>query len=185
MRTRVGYSGGTTKDPTYYNLADHAETVQIDYNPAKISYGQLLDIFWQSHNPGRRAWSSQYKAAIFYHNEVQKRLALKSRQLIAAAQDGKVHTEVIPLAAFYLAEDYHQKYRLQLYGDFFREYQNIYPNMEDLVRSTAAARVNGYLAGYGNLRDIEAQVDGLGLSPEGANKLLDMVKRSRGRWGLW
>ena len=185
VRTRVGYSGGKTKDPTYYNLADHTETIQIDYNPAKISYGQLLDIFWQSHKPGRRAWSNQYKAAVFYRNEEQKRLALASRDQVAAASEGKVHTEIISFSAFYLAEDYHQKYRLQQQRDLFREFKTMYPNMEDLVNSTAAARVNGYLDGYGNLKEIEEQVGDLGLSPEGARKLVDMVKRSRARWGLW
>ena len=61
----------------------------------------------------------------------------------------------------------------------------MYPNMEDLVNSTAAARVNGYLDGYGDLQAIEAQVNNLGLTSEGANKLVDMVKRSKKRWGLW
>ena len=61
----------------------------------------------------------------------------------------------------------------------------MYPNMEDLVNSTAAARVNGYLDGYGNLQEIEAEVGNLGLSPGATNKLVDMVKRSKARWGLW
>jgi peptide-methionine (S)-S-oxide reductase len=144
-----------------------------------------LDIFWQSHHPGNRPWSSQYKAAVFYHDEEQKRLALKSRDQVAATLEGKVYTEVIPFTAFYLAEDYHQKYRLQEQGDLLREFKAVYPNMEDLVNSTAAARVNGYLDGYGDLQEIEAQVGSLGLSPEGANKLVDVVKRSKKRWGLW
>ena len=61
----------------------------------------------------------------------------------------------------------------------------MYPNMEDLLNSTAAARVNGYLDGYGDLKEIEAQVGNLGLSPEAARQLVDMVKRSKKRWGLW
>jgi peptide-methionine (S)-S-oxide reductase len=144
-----------------------------------------LDIFWQSHSPGKRPWSSQYKAAVFYHNEEQKRLALKSRDQVAATLEGKVYTEVIPFTDFYLAEDYHQKYRLQQQSNLFQEFKTMYPNMEDLLNSTAAARVNGYLDGYGDLKEIEAQVGNLGLSPEGANKLVDMVKRSKKRWGLW
>jgi peptide-methionine (S)-S-oxide reductase len=144
-----------------------------------------LEIFWQSHKPGRRAWSNQYKAAVFYHDEEQKRLALESRNKVATTLEGKIHTEVVPFTAFYLAEDYHQKYRLQQQGDFLLEFKTMYPRMEDLVNSTAAARVNGYLDGYGNLREIEAEVGSLGLSPEGAKKLVDMVKRSKARWGLW
>ena len=133
VRTRVGYSGGTTKDPTYHNLADHTETIQLDYDPAKISYGQLLDIFWQSHKPGGRPWSSQYKAAVFYQNEEQKKLALKSKDHVAATLEGKVYTEVIPFTNFHLAEDYHQKYRLQQERDLLQEFKTLYPNMEDLV----------------------------------------------------
>ena len=144
-----------------------------------------MDIFWQSHKPGRSPWSNQYKAAVFYHNEEQKRLALKSRDQVAAVLKGTVHTEVIPFTAFYLAEDYHQKYRLQQQRDLLQEFRTMYPNMEDLVNSTAAARVNGYLDGYGNLQEIEAHVGSLGLSPEGEKKLVDMVKRSKTRWGLW
>jgi methionine-S-sulfoxide reductase len=181
----VGYSGGTAKDPTYHNLADHTETIQIDYNPSKISYGQLLNIFWQSHKPGRRVWSNQYKAAVFYHDEEQKRLALESRDQVAATLEGKIHTEVIAFTAFYLAEDYHQKYRLQQQRDLLREFETMYPNMKDLVNSTAAARVNGYLDGYGNLEEIEEEVGNLGLSSEGTQKLMDIVKRSKTGWRLW
>ena len=144
-----------------------------------------MDIFWQSHKPGKRPWSSQYKAAVFYHNEEQKRLALKSRDQVAATLEGKVYTEVIPFTDFYLAEDYHQKYRLQQQSDLFQEFKTMYPNMEDLLNSTAAARVNGYLDGYGDLQEIEVQVGNLGLSPEGANKLVDLVKGSKKGWGLW
>jgi peptide-methionine (S)-S-oxide reductase len=110
---------------------------------------------------------------------------LKSRDQVAATLEGKVHTEVIPFTAFYLAEDYHQKYRLQQQRDLLQEFRAMYPNMEDLVNSTAAARVNGYLDGYGNVEEVEAHVGSFGLSPEGANKLVDMVKRSKAKWGLW
>ena len=110
---------------------------------------------------------------------------MESRDAVAATIEGKIHTEVVPFTAFYLAEDYHQKYRLQQQRDFLRAFKAMYPNMEDLINSTAAARVNGYLDGYGNLQEIEATVDGLGLTPEGARKLVDIVKRSKTRWGVW
>jgi peptide-methionine (S)-S-oxide reductase len=144
-----------------------------------------LDIFWQSHKPGRRVWSIQYKAAVFYHDEEQKRLALESRDQVAATLEGTIHTEVIPFTSFYLAEDYHQKYRLQQQRDLLREFESMYPNMKDLVNSTAAARVNGYLDGYGHLEEIEEEVGNLGLSSEGTQKLMDIVKRSKTGWRLW
>jgi len=69
VRTRVGYTGGSTKNPTYHSLGDHTETVQIDYDPTQISFEELLDVFWDSHRPTQRAWSRQYMAAVFFHNE--------------------------------------------------------------------------------------------------------------------
>ena len=74
---------------------------------------------------------------------------------------------------------------MQQQRDLFQEFKTTYPNMEDLLNSTAAARVNGYLDGYGDLQEIEVQVGNLGLSPEGANKLVDLVKGSKKGWGLW
>ena len=79
IRTRVGYTGGTTVDPTYHDLGDHSETIQIDYDPTQVSYQALLDVFWNSHNPTTRSWSRQYASAVFYHSDEQKKLAMESR----------------------------------------------------------------------------------------------------------
>ena len=78
IRTRVGYSGGSKKNPTYYDLGGHTETIQIDYDPKKITYEELLDIFWESHEP-TLSLSSQYASIIFFHNEEQKKIAKKSK----------------------------------------------------------------------------------------------------------
>ena len=178
IRTRVGYTGGTKKDPTYHNLGDHSETVEIDYDPAIISYEKLLDIFWRSHQPGQAAWSSQYKAAIFYHNDRQKALAFQSREQVAARLKRPVATEILPAGEFTLAEDYHQKYYLRQMPDLLAEFSAIYPSREALVSSTAAARVNGYVAGYGTLAEFQAEVTGLGLSPAAQQRLEALVTKS-------
>jgi len=175
----VGYAGGTTKDPTYDNLGNHTETIQIDYDPTRILYEELLDIFWESHNPAKRRGAPQYKAAVFYHNEDQKRLAIESRDRMAAMLEEKIHTEIISFSRFYLAEAYHQKYRLQQHPDLMEEFNIIYPVKEDFVNSTAAARVNGYVSGHGAVEDVEAALNGLGLSPKGTERLLDIVTRER------
>ncbi len=183
IRTRVGYAGGTTKDPTYHTLGDHTETIQIDYDPSRISYENLLDVFWQSHNPAKPPWSRQYKAAVFYHSEAQKRLAQESKDRAAARIKREIRTEIIPFSKFYLAEPYHQKYRLQQHGDFMREFKAMYPEAADFVSSTAAARVNGYLGGHGTLAQLEAELNGFGLSPGASDKLLDTVnQRNRISW---
>jgi methionine-S-sulfoxide reductase len=176
----VGYAGGTTKNPTYHSLGDHTETIQIDFDPAKISYEQLLDIFWRAHEPTGRSWSRQYMAAVFYHTAAQQHAAKTSRDREAARRGAKVHTQILPATEFTLAEDYHQKYRLQQDPALLKEFRSIYPDWRALVDSTAAARVNGYLAGQARAAEAQAEIGQLGLSPAGQERLLRAV-RSRSR----
>jgi methionine-S-sulfoxide reductase len=178
IRTRVGYSGGTTRNPTYRNLGDHTETVQIDYDPSRTSYEELLAVFWDSHNPGMRAWSRQYLTAVFFHNEEQRRLALETRDRVAAKIKGEVVTQILPASDFYLAEAYHQKFYLRQVPELLKEVTMTYPAVEDFVGSTAAARLNGYLAGYGTPAGLKAELSSLGLSPAGSQNLLEMVSAS-------
>lgn len=179
MRTRVGYAGGTKKNPTYHSLGDHTETIQIDFDPEKIPYERLLDIFWASHDPTTKSWSRQYKAVIFYHDEEQKKLAAATRDRLAAKLGTKIHTEILPYEGFYLAEPYHQKYRLRSVRDIMAEYSAMYPLDDDFVNSTAAARVNGYLGGYGSPELVKSEIGELGLSPGASKKLLDIVATRR------
>ena len=179
IRTRVGYAGGATENPTYHNLGDHAEAVQIEYDPSRISYQELLDVFWAGHNPARPVWSRQYASIIFYHDEEQRRLAQASKEQYEAQCDCRVYSEIVPAAAFYLAEDYHQKYQLRQSPTFMDVFATIYPDPADFVNSTAAARVNGYLGGYGTLANLQAEIDDLGLSPEAQGALLEIVLNRR------
>lgn len=175
MRTRVGYAGGSKEDPTYYSLGNHAETIQIDYDPARISYGELLDLFWASHSPTSRPFSTQYASIIFFHDEEQWRLAEESRAREMERRGRRIYTRIEPFDRFYLAEDYHQKYRLQGNRALMAEFEAIYPDIGDLIASTAAARVNGYLGGNGSLGQLEAEIDALGLSSEGQARLREAV----------
>ena len=79
VRTRVGYAGGTTVNPTYRNIGDHAETIQIDFDPTVMTYEELLATFWASHNPIRLKLRRQYMSAIFYHDASQRDAALASK----------------------------------------------------------------------------------------------------------
>ena len=164
IRTRVGYAGGQKDNPTYHSLGDHSETIQIDYDPTRITYTELLDVFWSSHSPTARSWSQQYASLVFYHDEEQKRLAEESRDRLAAELGRPIYTEIVPFDRFYLAEDYHQKYQLRSVKAILSEYQAIYPDPGDFVNSTAVARVNGHLGGHGTLAQLEAEIDDLGLS---------------------
>jgi peptide-methionine (S)-S-oxide reductase len=112
---------------------------------------------------------------IFYHDEEQKRLALETRSREAANRNARLYTEIVPYTEFYLAEDYHQKYRLQHEQDLMGEFRVIYAETADFVNSTAAARVNGYLAGYGTSEALEEEIDMLGLSEAGVTKLRQIV----------
>jgi peptide methionine sulfoxide reductase msrA/msrB len=117
----AGYTGGHTKNPTYEEVCTgktgHAEAVQVVFDPAKISYSKLLDVFWRNIDPTDPGGSfvdrgSQYRTAIFYANEEQKRLAEESKRALAASGTFKkpIVTEIEPLTTFYDAEDYHQDF---------------------------------------------------------------------------
>jgi peptide-methionine (S)-S-oxide reductase len=172
----VGYAGGTTTDPTYYHIGDYSETVQVDYDPARVSYDQLLDAFWNSHNASADAYSNQYRSIIFYHDEDQRAAATASLAREEARSGLKIQTAIILYTGFYLAEDYHQKYYLRD-SDLFSEISSIYPANADFVNSTAAARLNGYLGGNGDTAAAIAQLGQFGLSEEGKKELLKIVER--------
>jgi peptide-methionine (S)-S-oxide reductase len=175
IRTRVGYTGGNKADPTYRALGDHAESIEFDYDPAVISYRELLEVFWKNHDPGSRPWSKQYMSAIFYHNEEQKKLAVESMKREEARTHRKIYTEISPALRFYRAEDYHQKYYLRQRTELIRELKAIYPSNDDFVNSTVAARLNGYLALKGPYSALKAELGDL-LPPEESRKLLDIVR---------
>ena len=116
-----GYLGGQVKNPSYREVCNgttgHAEACNIVYDPAKISYEELLEVFWKTHNPttmNRQGndEGTQYRSAIFYHNETQKQLAEKYKKELDAsgAFDATIVTEISPYTNFYKAEDYHQNY---------------------------------------------------------------------------
>ncbi len=115
----VGYTGGSKPNPTYQDVCTdrtgHAEALEITFDPAKVSYEQLLDHFWKMHDPttlNRQGpdVGTQYRSAIFYHSPEQKAAAEASKQSIAAQFKRPVVTEIVPAATFYRAEEYHQRY---------------------------------------------------------------------------
>jgi peptide-methionine (S)-S-oxide reductase len=177
IRTRVGYTGGSLQNPTYHELGDHSEAIQIDFDPHRITYSDLLAIFWKAHKPFSRNWSRQYRNALFFHDEGQRAAAEKSRAAIAADKGRQVRTAVEPLGRFYRAEGYHQKYRLRSRPDFLRDLTRFYPMAEALTDSTAAARLNGYLGGHGNWPQLQREIDGLGLREETRRQLVALVQR--------
>ena len=119
--TQVGYIGGQLTNPTYEEVCTdktgHAEAVQAEYNPEEISFEELLDVFWNNHNPTTLNRQGpdigiQYRSAIFYHDEQQKNIAQKSKQILddSGKYGASIVTEIVPAPVFYKAEEYHQKY---------------------------------------------------------------------------
>jgi peptide-methionine (S)-S-oxide reductase len=147
----------------------------MEFDPGLITYEKLVDLFWEAHDPTWPARSRQYRAALFYHGEGQKRLALESREREQARHGRAIRTEVLPAPEFYRAEDYHQKFYLRQDSILMGEFRAIYPEARNFTDSTAAARVNGYLAGYGSRTSLQADLDILGLSPGGSKRLLDSI----------
>ena len=121
ISTRVGYIGGRTDNPTYKEVCTdrtgHAEAVEVEYDPAKVSYDALLKVFWENHDPtqlNRQGpdWGTQYRSAIFFHTPEQKGAAAASKESLAKAgrHSKPIVTQIVPAETFYPAEDYHQQY---------------------------------------------------------------------------
>jgi len=120
-KVESGYSGGKVKNPTYQEvcsgLTGHAEVIQLTYDPKKVTYDELLEIFWQTHDPttlNRQGADegTQYRSVVFYHDATQKQLAESYKKKLdsAGAFDNPIVTEIAPFTTFYKAEDYHQNY---------------------------------------------------------------------------
>jgi peptide-methionine (S)-S-oxide reductase len=119
--TRVGYTGGTSTNPTYKQVCTdrtgHAEAVEVSYDPARVSYDDLLRVFWENHDPTQRNRQgpdigTQYRSAIFYHDPEQEAAARASKERLERSGVHKrpIVTEIVPAQTFYQAEDYHQQY---------------------------------------------------------------------------
>lgn len=121
IATRVGYTGGQRVNPTYNDVCTdstgHAEAVEVEYDPAKVSYDQLLKVFWENHDPtqlNRQGpdWGTQYRSAIFFTTPEQQAAAEASKGRLeqSGAYSKPIVTQIVPAGPFYEAEDYHQQY---------------------------------------------------------------------------
>lgn len=119
ISTTVGYTGGRIKNPTYQQVSSgstgHLESIQVEYNPAIVSYEKLLDVFWHNIDPLDATGQfcdkgDQYRSIIFYHSPSQQQQAQASKEAVSKQLDHSIATDIVPANAFYRAEDYHQKY---------------------------------------------------------------------------
>jgi peptide-methionine (S)-S-oxide reductase len=121
ISTTVGYSGGTFQNPTYKEVCSgrtgHAEVVEVEYDPSQVSYEELLNVFWENHDPTQLNRQgpdvgAQYRSAIFFHTPQQEAAARASKEALERSGQYKrpIVTEITPASEFYRAEDYHQQY---------------------------------------------------------------------------
>ncbi|TYL36818.1 peptide-methionine (S)-S-oxide reductase [Natronococcus pandeyae] len=147
-RTKVGYAGGTEPDPTYFSLGDHTEVVQVAYDPAELSYEDLLEVFWTNHDWSTSAPKRQYRSVVLAHDDEQYEVARRERAALAERTGRSVSTDVERLEGFTSAEEFHQKYELQSTPVVGDELASLYG--DGFVESTVVARLNGFVAGHGS-----------------------------------
>ncbi|MFD2613980.1 peptide-methionine (S)-S-oxide reductase MsrA [Paenibacillus gansuensis] len=185
IRTRTGYAGGTTPDPTYREMGDHSETVEVQFDPAQITLAALLDVFWTNHNPaningykGRQYWS-----ILLFRDSAQqeaiRQAAAERAQIGGLGRAREEETEIAPFHGFYPAEERHQKYYLKRYPDAIAKLSSLYPNLDDLHNSTLAARLNGLAKGYTNRARIEQEIAHWQADSSSKEKMLHTIRQIR------
>ena len=169
---RVGYAGGVQPDPTYLHIKDHSESVEVVYDPSRVSYANLLEVFWTGHDP-TRDFTTQYASNIFYHDGAQRQAAEDSRLAVESRLGGPVFTSIRPAGVFTRAEDYHQKYFLQRHPLIVAAFARMVADVQEgFDTSTVAARLNGFLGGFGGKAQLMAEINWYGLTPAAVSLLL-------------
>ncbi|WP_407868389.1 peptide-methionine (S)-S-oxide reductase MsrA [Paenibacillus sp. P36] len=177
-RTRVGFAGGTTENPTYRQLGDHSETVEMDFDSSIVSLEAILHVFWGNHNPvnindykGR-----QYRSLILYRDSTQLDIIRKVMANNEEQGKGMPDTEVAPFKGFYPAEDRHQKYYLKRYPDAIEKLRALFPTEEELTNATLAARLNGLAKGYTNMDRIINEIRTWLISGEEQEEIIRLIR---------
>lgn len=173
IRTRVGYTGGTTENPTYKTMADHTETVEIDFDPKLISFKEILFHFWRNHYPNRDQYKGQqYVSSLRYHDGQQLQMINQVKVEMEQELGELIETEITPLDHFTLAELRHQKYYLKRYPTVLEQLHSLYPSEESLINSTFAARINGFIKGFGTRDQIVTEIQSWQMSEDARQQLI-------------
>lgn len=167
LRTTAGYTGGSKPNPEYRNIGDHAEAVEVEFDPSVIRYEQLLDVFWSSHDPTQLFGQGpdvgdQYRSAIFVQGPEQKNLASLSKvREETMLVKGILTTEIEQAGVFFPAEPEHQKFELRRKPQLMQLLGNVAADQE-FSRSRLVTRLNAYAAGMCSLstkKDIDSMID--------------------------
>lgn len=147
VRTRVGYAGGTTRDPTYHSLGDHTEVFQVEFDPDTITYRDLLKLVFESHNPHHQTSKTQYQNVVLTATAAQQATLKEFLSSQGFTADG-IGTRIEQLSRFYPAEEYHQKYKLRSVSSLMDVFDEAEYDDEAVRESPIAAKLNGYAAGH-------------------------------------
>ena len=177
LRTRVGFSGGTSPKPTYRHMGDHTETVEIDFDPSVISYDEILRQFWANHYPNRGNYKGrQYISLLRYHGDRQKESIDRVKREMEKELGEPIETDIAAFGNFTPAEERHQKYYLKRYPNTLEQLQDLFPKPEHLVDSTFAARLNGFVKGYGKLQGLKSEIASWNIDEENRGILLNKLE---------
>lgn len=177
LRTRVGFAGGTSPKPTYRHMGDHTETVEIDFDPSVISYEEILRKFWQNHYPNRGNYKGrQYISLLRYHGEMQKETIDLVKKEMEKKLGEAIETDIAEIDHFNMADERHQKYYLKRYPNTLEQLQELFPHPEHLVDSTFAARLNGFVKGFGKLDELKKEIAAWNIDEENRGILLNKLE---------
>ncbi len=156
---------------------DHTEAFEVWYNPAELSYEQLLAYVWDSHNPHYNTSSVQYRNVIWVENEQEHSIAETQKAAIESTDGKPVETLILPATSFHPAEDYHQKYALRHNQALMQLFDHWYPTGKEFRDSFTAMRMNAYLQGHGSATLLMSELEGYGLPDELKAALVEQSSR--------
>jgi len=161
--------------PSYRNMGDHTETTEVDFDTSKLTYEELLNVFWKAHSPTRTSSSIQYRCVVFYNNDKQKALAEESLKVQQAKNKSRITTTVVPATHFTLAEDYHQKFYLRQKDSIMEIFESL--SSQQLIDSPAAARLNALTQNYVSPVLLKKELPSWSeLTPKQRSKLLPIIE---------
>ena len=155
VRTRVGYAGGSRDNPDYHNLGDHTECLRVEYEPEIVTCEDILEEFWDRHDPTRQSPMTQYENLLLYDGDHQKKTIERSIHRSLSQDPGDLRTRIEPLNTFYAAEDYHQNYYLRSNPTLKDIVEN---SQHDFLNSPLATKLNALAANELTARELFEQL---------------------------
>lgn len=180
IRTRVGYAGGTTINPSYRRMGDHTETVEIDFDPTMLAYEDVLRYFWANHYANRDEYKGrQYLSLLRYRTDAQAETIQRVKAEVETELGEEIGTDIAPFKNFTLAEERHQKYYLKRYPKALSQLADLYVGPEDMTDSTFAARLNGFVKGFGTKAGLLDEISSWPVSEEAKAVLQDCLQNMK------